>query len=74
MGVVNKDNIREVMTYHAPSAEQVERMEKIREAAINLSTVILENAPPCADTTTAIRRVREARMDANAAIVLNGMV
>ena len=71
---VTKANVREVFTYHTPSPEQVEKMERIREAAIILATVILDTVPDCADKSAALRQIREARMTANAAIVLNGMV
>jgi len=74
MGMVTKDNVREVFTYHAPSPEQVEKMEVIREAAIALANAILATMPDCADKSAALRQVREARMTANAGIVLNGMI
>lgn len=71
---VTKANVKEVFTYHAPSPEQVEKMERIREAAIELAQAILDCVPDSADKSAALRQVREARMTANAAIVLNGMV
>ena len=74
MGLVNKDNVREVFTYHQPSPDQVERMEVIRDAAIGLAQAILTHCPDSADKSAALRKVREARMDANACIVLNGMI
>lgn len=71
---VTLDNVKEVMSYHAPSPEQLEKLEAIREGAIAFATIILKNAPPCADTSVALRKVCEARKDANGAVVLNGLV
>ncbi|HEX9429444.1 MAG TPA: hypothetical protein VF944_03630 [Candidatus Bathyarchaeia archaeon] len=43
---------------------------KLEEAALT----IIENAPDCADRTTALRCLREARMWANAAINLKALI
>ena len=66
--------LEEVFTYHAPSEEQIKSMAKIRQFALDLADTILDECPACADRTTAIRKVREAVMTANAAIVLKGIV
>ena len=66
------DLLRHIFTYHAPSTEDVERREVIRDAARHLAAVIVANTPACADQTDAIRKVREAVMTANAAIALGG--
>jgi hypothetical protein len=63
-----------VFKYHAPVGDAPQRYEAIREAAKAFVQVITDNAPPCADTTAAVRKVREAVMTANAAIALNGYV
>lgn len=67
------DRLEHLFTYHAPSDDDVQRLIKIRAAALLLAEAIEENAPACADRTVAIRKVREAVMTANAAIVLKGM-
>jgi hypothetical protein len=54
--------------YHSPKDDQPERYIKIRGAARELATVILENTPAGPDQSTAIRKVREAVMTANASI------
>ena len=74
MGRINKDNIEEVMTYQKPGPEQIANFEQIRYACVVLVQTILKNAPDCADRTTAIRKVREARMDSNSAIALDGLI
>jgi hypothetical protein len=62
----------DVFSYHAPDAAQIEAFPPIRAAAKELARAILQNAPPCADRSAAIRKVREAVMTANAAIALRG--
>ncbi|MGA9772338.1 MAG: hypothetical protein WBV94_25115 [Blastocatellia bacterium] len=59
-------------TYHAPTDDQVKRLQAINDASKALAEAILLNAPESADRTTAIRLVREARMWANASVVLEG--
>jgi hypothetical protein len=59
-------------TYHAPSDIQKEQYFAIRNAGLLLATVIRDNCPPCADTTAAIRRVRDCVMAANQAIACEG--
>jgi hypothetical protein len=63
----------EVMTtfdHHQPSSGQVERILNIRKAAKQFFIVIWENAPEGADRTCAVRKVHEAMMTANKAIVI----
>lgn len=54
--------------YHPPKGDQQDEYEKIRQAAKEFAKVILRCAPDGADTTYAIRLVRQAMMWANAAI------
>lgn len=65
--------IEQLFTYHAPDADQVERIDRIRNAAKALAHVIVENTPKSADRSAAIRKLREAVMTANASIVLRGV-
>jgi hypothetical protein len=64
----------EVFKYHAPTEEQVGQMKEIRDRAHDLAHCILVHCPASADKTTAIRKIREAVMTANASIVLEGLV
>lgn len=66
--------LEEVFTYQQSDEAQVTSMQRIRQAAFDLATAIVEECPSCADRSTAIRRVREAVMVANASIVLRGIV
>ena len=60
--------------YHAPDPAKgdVEAYQRIREAGKAFAAVIVENTPPSADQTAAIRKVREAVMTANAARACGG--
>ncbi|KKM85937.1 hypothetical protein LCGC14_1284020 [marine sediment metagenome] len=71
---VTLENLDWVFTYHAPIEDQRERYNTIARAAKNLARVILESCPSCADRTAAIRKVREAKMTANASIATHGAV
>lgn len=62
----------DLFTYHAPTPEQTKQLELVNAAASSFARMILEACPRSADRTAAIRLVREARMTANASIVLEG--
>jgi len=59
-------------TYHPWNAEQIEKGNKVREALQAAFIAIITHVPPSADRSTALRKIREARMDANSAITHNG--
>ena len=65
--------VEQLFTYHAPDPGMVERMQEIREIARLLAKAILRNCPRCADQQVAIGALRQAVMQANAAIVLHGL-
>lgn len=69
---VSKSDLDNFFVYHAPSEADVVRYQRIRDAAKAFATIILDNTPNCPDQTVAIRKVREATMDANAAIACYG--
>lgn len=71
---LTKEVIDNMFTYHAPEGDQPERYAKINEAAKALAVAIYENCPPCADTTHAVRQVRDAKLWANTAVALKGAV
>jgi hypothetical protein len=74
MGEVNGGNVQTVFTYHTATQEQELKFRAVRDAVIHLAQTILNNVPDCADRTSAIRKLRECRMDANAAIALDGLI
>lgn len=59
-------------TYHSPTAEQIPKYLKIREAGLAFAKAIRDNTPASADQTAAIRKVREAVMTANQSIACDG--
>ena len=67
-----KLEIQTAFTYLPWDDEQTARGVKIREALALAVEVIVANAPPCPDRSAAIRKIREARMDANSAISHRG--
>lgn len=70
----DEEMLNDVFRYHAPNEEQQHRYEKLRDVARYFARTVIENCPPCADRTAAIRKIREAVMTANAAIALGGRV
>jgi len=64
--------IDDMFEYHKWNAEQTEQGAAVREALASAAKVILINVPPSADRSTAIRKLRECRMDANSAITHGG--
>jgi hypothetical protein len=71
---VTLENLHDVITYHQPTEQEIEMIGKIRNASENLCDTILRCTPTCGDQTAAIRKVREAMMTANAAVVLRDTV
>lgn len=65
-------SIEDMFTYHAPTSDQIPKYEAIREAARLFGAVILENTPPSADQTAAIRLLRQAVMTANQGVATGG--
>lgn len=64
--------VEDMFTYHPWDAEKAAKGEQVRKVLIYAMQVILEQVPPSADRSSAIRKIREARMDCNSAITHNG--
>jgi len=64
--------IDDAFEYHRWTPEQIAAGKAIRVALANAVKAIVAGAPPSADRSAAIRKCREARMDANSAITHNG--
>lgn len=64
--------IEDAFEYHKWTDEQVASGKHIRKALSDAVKVIVEHAPPSPDRSAAIRKLREARMDANSAITHSG--
>ncbi len=67
-----KAAVEDAFLYHPWSEKQLAHGAKVREALELAVMVIIENVPPGPDRTVAIRKCREARMDANSAITHGG--
>ncbi len=65
-------NLRDCFEYHPWDEEQTKIGGLVREALISAAEVILREVPPCPDRSVALRKLREARMDANSAITHRG--
>lgn len=72
METMQKFDLHNIFTYHEPTPKQLKQYQRVREAAKQFAKVVIENSPPSADQTVAIRKIREAAMIANAAITLDG--
>lgn len=68
MGHITQDNLDNWFTYHAPTEDQIEKYQKLRQSGKFLAETILENVPDGPDQSAAIRKVREAIMTANAGL------
>lgn len=68
------DRRQRIFTYHAPSAEQVQRMRDIRDHAKNLSCRLDCSCPPSRELSEAQTALEQVIMWANAAIVRNEAV
>ena len=64
--------VDDMFDYQTWTVEQVEQGIKVRAALAEAVKVIIRNVPPSPDRTVAIRKLREARMDANSAITHGG--
>lgn len=70
---ITPEALKEWFTYHSPEGDDPQKYQAIREAGFALAKTIVDNTPPCADQTAAVRKVREATMTANAAIACKGV-
>lgn len=67
-------NLLESFSYKKPDPEAASKHMAVETDLRKAAVTIIEQAPDCADRTTALRCLREARMWANAAIALKGTV
>ena len=67
-----EDVIVDMFKYHPWSAEMELRGAHVRDVLMSAVAVIIKNVPPSPDRSTAIRKLREARMDCNSAITHSG--
>lgn len=70
--MISQEQLDNWFTYHSPDATQLPKYLAIREAGKAFAEAIVANSPDCADTTAAVRKVRESVMTANQAIACGG--
>jgi hypothetical protein len=54
--------------YHPPTAEQAERMQRIRDECLQLAGIVMTSTPRCREQSLALTAIEEVSMWANAAI------
>lgn len=75
MGQITRENVADVLRYHPPTAfGEVEHYEQLETAAAAFADAILSLTPECADRSTALRCLREAKMWGSSAIALKGLI
>ena len=65
-------HVKDMFDYHAWDAEQIRLGQLIRVSLASACELIYMYVPDCPDRDTAIRKLREVRMDCNSAITHNG--
>jgi hypothetical protein len=71
--LTDAQTLAELFKYHAPNESTLPKYAAINQAAKNFAEIVLQNCPPSADRSAAIRLIRDARMTANASVALNGL-
>lgn len=66
------DAIDDAFEYHAWDADMIGHGKVVRSALADAVRVLVQHVPPGPDRSAAIRKIREARMDANSAITHGG--
>lgn len=64
--------IEDAFIYHPWDQEKITKGNAVRAALVGAVKAIIQNVPAGPDRTVAIRKIREARMDANSAISFGG--
>lgn len=66
-----KQEIENYFTYHAPRPDQIPKYNQLREDARLFASEIIDLCPDSRERSTAIAKLREVVMWANAAIACN---
>lgn len=68
---MNKSELGNIFTYHAPTMVQIERYARLRQKAKEFATLILEITPQSREQSLALTAVQETCMWANASIAIH---
>lgn len=66
------ERIQNDFTYHPPSTSQVSVFHEVREEARRFAELLIHNVPPGRELSTALTRLEECVMHANAGIARHG--
>lgn len=66
--------VDDIIAYHAPDSEQLDKIATLRAAAAHYIKSIIECCPDSCDRDKAIESARQALMFANASVVLAGAI
>lgn len=69
--LMEKINLIDAFTYHAPKGDQPERYQNLRKWGLEFAMVINASCPPSRERSLAITNLEQAIMWANAAIARN---
>lgn len=69
---ITKAQLENWFTYHSPTAEQLPKYQKIRDAGLAFATVVVANTIPGRDQDAAVDQIRATCMRANQSIACNG--
>lgn len=69
---MTEDQIQEIFTYHAPTIDKVEAYNQINDAFLQCAKVVNTTLAEGPGKTVAIRKLSEARMQANHSVSLEG--
>jgi hypothetical protein len=68
---LTSDDIDHIFTYHAPTADQIDRYRALRVLGREFAKGIIELSKPSREQSMALSHVQEAVMCVNAAIALH---
>lgn len=69
---ISLDNVEDAFEYHKWTPEQIASGAEVRRTLVEAVKAILTHVPAGPDRSVAIRKLREARMDANSGITHSG--
>jgi hypothetical protein len=65
---ISDEQVADIFDYHKWDEDKIAAGKEVREALGRAYQVIVWRVPPCPTRTVALRKITEARMDANSAI------
>lgn len=69
---ITDEEVSDVFDYHPWTEPQIAAGSEVRKALGAAFQAVIRHVPPSPDRTVALRKIREARMDANSAITHGG--